>query len=63
MGSCEALFLQIQPDFIPHPKFVQYSMLIMALLVLGIGFLHNIMSLLFDVLDALNKFGFSINLF
>jgi hypothetical protein len=37
-------------------------MLIVALLVLGIGFLQNIMNLLLDVLDSLNKFGCSINL-
>jgi hypothetical protein len=37
-------------------------MLIMELLVLGIGFIKNIMNLLLDVLDSLNKFGFSINL-
>jgi hypothetical protein len=37
-------------------------MLIVALLVLGIGFLQNIMNLLLDVLDSLNKFGYSINL-
>jgi hypothetical protein len=36
-------------------------MLTMALLVLGIGFLQNIMNLSFDVLDPFNKFGFSIN--
>jgi hypothetical protein len=34
----------------------------MALLILGIGFLQNIMNLLLDVLDFLNKYGFSINL-
>jgi hypothetical protein len=37
-------------------------MLIVALLVLGIGFLHNIMNLFLDVMDALNKFGFLLNL-
>jgi hypothetical protein len=37
-------------------------MLIVTLLVLGIGFLHNIMNLLLDVMDALNKFGFPISL-
>jgi hypothetical protein len=34
----------------------------MVLFVLGIGFLHNIMNLLLDVLDALNKFDFPISL-
>jgi hypothetical protein len=33
-------------------------MLIVALLVLGIGFMHNIMNFLLGVLDVLNKFGF-----
>jgi hypothetical protein len=60
MGSCEALFLQMQPNLISHLKFVWYSMLIMELLVLGIGFLHNIMNLLLDLLDALKTFGFWI---
>jgi hypothetical protein len=32
-------------------------MLIVALLILGIGFLQNIMLLLLDVLDLFNKFG------
>jgi hypothetical protein len=62
MGSCEALFLQMQPYLISHLKLVLYLMLIMALLVLGTGFLQNIMKFLLDVLDSLKKFGFSINL-
>jgi hypothetical protein len=62
IGSCETLFLQMQLDLISHLKFMWYSMLIVALLVLGIGFLHNIMNFLLDVLDALNKFGYRINL-
>jgi hypothetical protein len=33
-----------------------------GMLVLSIGFLQNIMNLLLDVLDLLNKFGFLINL-
>ena len=37
-------------------------MLIVELLVLGIGFLQNIMNFLLDVLDSLKKFGCSINL-
>jgi hypothetical protein len=62
MGSCEALFLQVQPHLISHLKLVWYSMFFVALLVLGIGFMHNIMNLFLDVLDALNKFGFLISL-
>jgi hypothetical protein len=62
MGSYEALFLQMQPYLISHLKLVWYPMLIVVLLVLGIGFLQNIMNLLLDVLDSFNKFGYLINL-
>jgi hypothetical protein len=61
MGSCEVLFMKIQPDLISHMNFVCYLMLIMALPVLGIGFIKNIMKFLLNVLDALNKFVFLIN--
>ena len=44
-------------------KFVRYQMLVMELFVLGIGFLHNIMKFLLDVLYVINKFGFPINLY
>jgi hypothetical protein len=62
MGYGKALFLQMQPDLISHLKFVLDPMLIMALLVLGIGFLQHIMNFLLDVLYVLNKFGFPISL-
>ena len=62
MGSCEVLFLQMQPYLISHLKLVWYPMFIMALLVLEIGFLQNIMNLLLDALDWFEKFGCSINL-
>jgi hypothetical protein len=62
MGLSEVLFLQMKLHLISHMKFVWYSMLIVELLVLGIGFMHTIMNLLLDVLDVLNKFGFLINL-
>jgi hypothetical protein len=62
MGSCEALFLQIQAYLISHLKLMWYPMLILALLVLGVGFLQNIMNLFLDVLELLNKVGFSITL-
>jgi hypothetical protein len=62
LGSCEVIFLQVQPHLISHLKFVWYSMLVVALLVLGIRFMHNIMNLLLDVLDVLKKLGFPINL-
>jgi hypothetical protein len=57
MGSCTTFFLQMQPNFISHPKLVWHLMLIMALLVLGIGLLQNIMNLLVDVLDSFNELG------
>jgi hypothetical protein len=60
MGSYEMLFLQMKPYLISHLKVVWYMMVIVALIVLGVGFLQNIMNLLLDVLDSLNKFGFSI---
>jgi hypothetical protein len=62
MGSCEALFLEMQPYLISHLKIVWYLMLILVLLVLGIGFLQNIMNLLLYVLDSLKKFVYSISL-
>jgi hypothetical protein len=57
MGSCKAFFLQEKPNFISHLKLVWHPMLIRALLVLGIGLLQNILNLLVDVLDLLNKPG------
>lgn len=56
MGSCEELFLQIQPYLISHLNLVWNPMLIMSLFVLGIGFLQNIVDLLEDVLDPFNEF-------
>ena len=57
IGSCEVLFLQMQPNLVAHLEFVWNPMLIMALLVLGIGFLQNIMDLLLDVLNIFNETG------
>jgi hypothetical protein len=37
MGSCKALFLQVQSNFIAHLKLMWHLVLIMALLVLVIG--------------------------
>jgi hypothetical protein len=62
MESYGVLFIQIQPYLISYLKLVWYHMLTMVLLVLSIGFLQNIMNLLLDVLDFLNKFDCSINL-
>jgi hypothetical protein len=39
MRPCKAFFLQVQPNFVSHPKLVWHPMLFMALLVLGIGLL------------------------
>ena len=60
--SCEVLFLHMQPNLVTHLEFVWNSMLIMALLVLGIGFLQNIMDLLSDVLNIFNEPGGFISL-
>ena len=60
--SSEALFLQMQPNLVAHLEFVWNSMLIMALLVLGIGFLQNLMDLLLDVLNIFNEFGVFVSL-
>jgi hypothetical protein len=57
MGFHEILFMQMKPYIKSHLKLVWYLILIMLLLVLGIGFLKNIMTLLLDVLDLFNKFG------
>jgi hypothetical protein len=59
MGSCEVLFLQMQPYLISHLKLVWYPMLIMEFLVLGVGFIKNSMNLLLNVLNSLKKFGCS----
>ena len=55
IGSCEALHLQMQPNLIAHLEFVWNPMLIMSLLVLGIGFVQNIMDLLSDVINLFNE--------
>ena len=39
MRPCKAFFLQVKPNFVSHLKLVWHSLLIMALLVLGIGLL------------------------
>ena len=55
IGSCEVLFLQMQPSLVTHFEFAWNLMLVMVLLVLGIGFLQNIMDLLSDALNLLNE--------
>ena len=39
MGPYKAFFLQVQPNFVTHLKLMGHSMMIMALLVLGIRLL------------------------
>jgi hypothetical protein len=48
-GADEMLLLQMYPDFVSNLKL--YPMLIMALLVLSIGFLKNLLDLLADVMN------------
>ena len=55
IGSYEALFLQMEANLVAHLEFVWNLMLIMALLVLGNGFLQNIMDLFLDVLNHFNE--------
>lgn len=45
----------MKPNPIFHLEFVWNQMLIMALLVLGIGFMQNIMDMLSDVLNIFNE--------
>ena len=53
----------MQPNLVAHLEFVWNLMLIMALLLLGIGFLQNIMDLLLNVLNPFNKPGVFVNLY
>ena len=57
MGSCKAFFLQVQPNFVAHLELMSHPMLIMALFVLVIGLVKDIMNLLVDLMDSLNKLG------
>jgi hypothetical protein len=57
MGPCKVFFLQMQPKFFTHLKLMWHLMLIMVLLVLIIRLLYNILNLLADVLDPINKPG------
>ena len=56
MGSYEPLFLQMQPNLIPHLELVWNLMLFMSLPVLSIVLFENVMDLLADVLDSFNKY-------
>ena len=53
----------MQPNLVAHLEFVWNPMLIMELLVLGIGFLQNIMNLLSDVLNLFNEPGGFVGLY
>jgi hypothetical protein len=55
IGSCEALFLKMQQNLVAHLEFVWDPMLIMAPLVLGIGFMQYIMDLFSNVLHLFNE--------
>jgi hypothetical protein len=57
MGPCETLLLKMEPNFFANLKLVWYHVLIMALVVLSIGFLQNLLDLLVDVLNLLNESG------
>ena len=61
MGSCEPLFLQMQPNLIPRLELVCNPMLVMSLLVFSIGVFQNVIDMLVDVLDSFNKSGGLIN--
>ena len=63
IGSCEVLFLQMQPNLVSHLEFVWNPMLIMMRLVLGIDFLQNIMDLFSYVLNLFNEPGGFFSLF
>ena len=53
----------MKPDLVTNLEFVYNLILIMALLVLGIGFLQNIMDLLSNVLNIFNEPGAFVSLF
>jgi hypothetical protein len=53
----------MQPNLVAHLEFVWNSMLIMVLLVLGIGFLENIMDLFSYVLNIFNELGGFVGLY
>ena len=53
----------MKPNLVTHLEFVWNPMLIMALLVLGIGFLQNIMDMLSNVLNLFNELGGFIGLY
>lgn len=55
MGSNKALLVQMKLNFVAHLELVQHLKLIMALLVLRIGFVQYIMDLLVYVLNVLNE--------
>ena len=63
VGPGETLFLQVQPNLVTHFEGMWNSMLFMALLILGIGFLQDVMDLFLNVLNSFNEFGCSVPLY
>ena len=59
-GPGETLFLQVQPNLITHFEGMWNPMLIMVLLILGIGFLQDVLDLFTNVLNSFNEPGCSI---
>ena len=62
MGSCEPLFLQMQPNLIPHLEIAWNPVLVMSLFILSIGLFQNVLDLLANLLDSFNKYGGIISL-
>jgi hypothetical protein len=55
VGPGETLFLQVQPNLVTHFEGMWNPMLIMALLILGIGFLQDVLDLFTNVLNSFNE--------
>ena len=61
IGSNKTFLLYMQLDLLSHLKLMWCPMLIMTFFVLSIGFIHDIMNLLVDVLNVFNKLDGLIN--
>jgi hypothetical protein len=57
------LFLQMQPNLVAHFEDMWNPMLIMALLILGLGFLQDVLDLFTNVLNSFNEPGCSVCLY
>ena len=62
IGPGEMLSLQVQPNLITHFEGMWNSMLIMVLLILGIGFLQDVLDLFTNVLNSFNEPGCYVRL-